>query len=150
MACSSASCSRLAISTCVLTSSATVVVVLLLDELARRLAGAEPADLRLVALDHLRVLLVEPLVDLLAVDRHLDVLLARADFLDLDRLLELDRLLGRGGRGGALAGVGCGHVGAVFREFPDWRRRPSVLLRRLTASRDRVWENEEPGSWGEG
>jgi hypothetical protein len=89
------------------------LVVLPLDQLARGLAGAEAADLRLVALDQFRVLLVEPLVDLLALDGDLDVLLARADVLDLDRLLQFDRPFGGRGRGGVCWRFRCFRCGVV-------------------------------------
>ena len=100
------------------------LVVLLLDELARRLAGAEAADLRLVALDQFGVLLVEALVDLLAIDGHLDVLLARADVLDLDGLLELDRLASAVAV--AALSVGRWRRRRRFRGVRVCRRRPSV------------------------
>ena len=62
---------------------------LALDVLARGLAGAEPGDGGGAVLEQLVELLLEPLVDGVAVDGDLDVLLARADVGDLDGLLEL-------------------------------------------------------------
>ena len=53
-----------------------------LDDLARRLAGPEAGDVGVG--DQLAELLAEPVVDVVAVDGDLDVLLARADVLDLD------------------------------------------------------------------
>ncbi|MFO0930681.1 MAG: hypothetical protein U0736_27235 [Gemmataceae bacterium] len=82
----------------------------LLDQLPRRLAGAESGD---GGLGHqLLEVVVHPPLDVLPVDRHLDVLLARADVLDLHGLTELLRLFGRrsfdggGGLGGLRGGGG--------------------------------------------
>ena len=77
-----------------------------LDDLARRLAGPEAGHVGVG--DQLAELLAEAVVDVLAIDGDLDVLLARADVLDLDRLVELDGLafLLGGGRGGAAFGGG--------------------------------------------
>src|SRR5262249_18984979 len=58
-----------------------------LDELARRLAGAEAGDGGVG--DQLLELVVEAVLDVAAVDGNLDVLLARADLPDLDRLVQL-------------------------------------------------------------
>ena len=73
---------------------ADLLVEAALDDAARRLAGPEAGHVGVG--DQLAELLVEAAVDVLAIDRDLDVLLARADVADLDGLLELDRLRGGG------------------------------------------------------
>src|SRR5262249_3700156 len=134
------------------------LVVAPLDELAGGLAGPEPADLGLIALHQFGVLLVEPLVDLLALDGHLDVLLARPDVTDLDRLDELDRAFlpvgpfrgsdrsgtpGSFGRVGGFAGRGVrgsvvGHrCGSVRTARGRKTRRPGSFGRRVIIPRQR-------------
>ena len=108
------------------------IVVALLDHLAGGLAGAEPANLRLIAERQFRELLVEALVDLGALNGDLDVLLARSGVLDLDLLVELLRSLRIGdGRGRSVE----------FRKFRHFRFRRDFVAHRAAPL------NEEPGSW---
>ena len=64
------------------------------DDAARRLAGPEAGHIGIG--DQLTDFLAEAAVDVLAIDRDVDVLLAWADIADIDGLLELDRLRGGG------------------------------------------------------
>ena len=76
------------------------------------LPGRKPETL--ASADQFAELLAEAAVDVLAIDGDLDVLLARADVLDLDGLVELDGLLALLGDGrGAFRRGGLGGLGRV-------------------------------------
>ena len=117
------------------------------DDLARRLAGPEAGHVGVG--DQLAELLVEAVVDVRAVDGDLDVLLARADVVDLDRLVELGRLLVLAvlghGRGGAFGGRGLG--GRGFRSLGSgaWVIRSRFVGHEIILPSSRSWVREACG-----
>src|SRR5262249_39031275 len=118
-----------------------ILVKALFDDLAGRLAGAEPGDNRFPIGHELLDLLVHLRIDGRALDCHLDVFLARPDVLEFDRLRQLFGLLffAVAGRSGLLGGGGGGfRRGFVGTRFVSHRMLPLEARKRLAASRQRA------------
>src|SRR5262245_30695185 len=85
----------------------------------KRNSSARPTMSGISVRHQLAILLVELGLDVVALDGHLDVLLAGPDVLELDGLLELFRLVAIENRGVARLGHGRGLLGGGFVRHPS-------------------------------